>query len=176
MQPRTVETDPARAAVAMAAGYQHVHADGNEQTPLIPRRDNHSMARKLWSIGYVPLLVFGCVGLVSLLILFTARNSNRSVLSQLRHFSFDDDGPVKTPTECLGPPYIYMSLHDKVANVVKYSRNGCLIDNAVLLMDEAGSAQQDVQFRSLSVGKHKDHDALFIADASSHNSRYEICH
>jgi hypothetical protein len=166
--PRAVQTDPARAAVGTAARYQHVV--GNERTPLI---ENNSTATKLLSIGRVPLLVFGCVGLLSLLVLFTVQNSSRPfTLPQFRPFAREDDGPLKTPTECLGPPYIYVSLHDKVSNVLKYSRNGCLIDDAVLLMDEALNTQ-DIQFRSLSVGKHKDHDALFIADASTHNSRYE---
>ena len=50
------------------------------------------------------------------------------------------------------------------------------MDDAVLLMTEAytRSAISGVEFRSLSVGKHKDHDMLFIADASKHNSRLLI--
>jgi hypothetical protein len=67
-----------------------------------------------------------------------------------------------------------MTTHDSVPNVIKYSRDGCLLDNNVLMVDEAYDSLDDVQFRSLSVGKHKDNEALFIADASKHNSRLLI--
>ena len=72
---------------------------------------------------------------------------------------------------CLGAPYLYVTLHDKTANVLKYSRDGCLLSDNVLMMDEAYKSLFDVEFRSMAIGKHKNHDALFIADASDHNSR-----
>ena len=72
---------------------------------------------------------------------------------------------------CLGAPYLYVTLHDKTANVLKYSRDGCLLSDNVLMMDEAYKSIFDVEFRSMAIGKHRNHDALFIADASDHNSR-----
>ena len=32
----------------------------------------------------------------------------------------------------LDPPYLYLTTHDEVPNVLKYTRNGCLLDSAVL--------------------------------------------
>ena len=33
---------------------------------------------------------------------------------------------------CDGPPYLYVTFHDKYSNIFKYSRNGCLIQTDVL--------------------------------------------
>ena len=88
-----------------------------------------------------------------------------------------DDGPQvvringQGKPSCLGAPYLYVTLHDKTANVLKYSRDGCLLSDNVLMMDEAYKSIFDVEFRSMAIGKHRNHDALFIADASDHNSR-----
>ena len=59
------------------------------------------------------------------------------------------------PLTCLGPPYLYVTIHDKVQNVLKYSRNGCLVDDNVLIMSEAYEKLNEVEFRSLAIGKHK---------------------
>ena len=94
--------------------------------------------------------------------------------------SGDDDmkiGPIdelRSRSDCLGAPFLYVTVHDKTANIFKYSRDGCLLSDNVLLMDEAYKSVFDVEFRSMAIGKHKDHDALFIADASDHNSRLLI--
>ena len=58
--------------------------------------------------------------------------------------------------------------------MLKYSRNGCLVDDNVLIMSEAYEKLNEVEFRSLAIGKHKDHDALFIADAAGDESRLLI--
>jgi hypothetical protein len=89
----------------------------------------------------------------------------------------DDDGrksnemnTLKKPWNCLGAPYLYVTVHDKSENVLKYSRDGCLLSTNVLIID-AKEGHHDVELRSMAVGKHKDNEALFIADASNHNSR-----
>ena len=33
---------------------------------------------------------------------------------------------------CDGPPYLYVTFHDKYSNIFKYSRNGCLLQTDVL--------------------------------------------
>ena len=81
---------------------------------------------------------------------------------------------MRRGSDCLGAPFLYVTVHDKTANILKYSRDGCLLSDNVLLMDEAYKSVFDVEFRSMAIGKHKDHDALFIADASDHNSRLLI--
>ena len=99
---------------------------------------------------------------------------------QILMTSADDDGQsraidqLQDLSECLGAPYLYVTLHDKTANVLKYSRDGCLLSDNVLLMDEAYKSVFDVEFRSMAIGKHKNHESLFIADASDHNSRLLI--
>ena len=70
--------------------------------------------------------------------------------------------------------FLYFILLFKVQNVLKYSRNGCLVDDNVLIMSEAYEKLNEVEFRSLAIGKHKDHDALFIADAAGDESRLLI--
>lgn len=75
--------------------------------------------------------------------------------------------------DCLGAPYLYVTEHDRTANVLKYSRDGCLLDNNVLLMDEIYNVNS-VEFRSMAIGHHKDDESLFIADASDKNSRLLI--
>eukprot|EP00596_Hydrurales_sp_CCMP1899_P008805 CAMPEP_0119052534 /NCGR_PEP_ID=MMETSP1177-20130426/73798_1 /TAXON_ID=2985 /ORGANISM="Ochromonas sp, Strain CCMP1899" /LENGTH=354 /DNA_ID=CAMNT_0007032131 /DNA_START=329 /DNA_END=1394 /DNA_ORIENTATION=+ len=89
----------------------------------------------------------------------------------------DDDGRrgnemnnLKHPWNCLGAPYLYVTVHDKTENVLKYSRDGCLLSTNVLIIDSKEDLH-DVELRSMAVGKHKDNEALFIADASNHNSR-----
>ena len=153
----------------------------NEQTPLMKQ---NSELKGIWSFLRVIVLVVLCIGSIALMATLALQKtadgrSHFPFPSYPMHSDTDDTAPaasLKKPGDCLGPPYIYVTLHDKIQNVLKYSRDGCLMDDAVLLMSEAytKSAVVDVGFRSLSVGKHKDHDMLFIADASKHNSRLLI--
>ena len=113
--------------------------------------------------------------------LFLATTNRNDEVAQLLSQPVEDDDQSGTgivnllrgqgQADCLGAPYLYVTLHDKTANVLKFSRDGCLLSDNVLLMDEAYKSVFDVEFRSMAIGKHKDHDALFIADASDHNSR-----
>eukprot|EP00596_Hydrurales_sp_CCMP1899_P008891 CAMPEP_0119044442 /NCGR_PEP_ID=MMETSP1177-20130426/31470_1 /TAXON_ID=2985 /ORGANISM="Ochromonas sp, Strain CCMP1899" /LENGTH=344 /DNA_ID=CAMNT_0007014545 /DNA_START=202 /DNA_END=1236 /DNA_ORIENTATION=+ len=80
---------------------------------------------------------------------------------------------VSDSSDCLGAPYLYVTEHDRTANVLKYSRDGCLLSTNVLLMDEIYNSNS-VEFRSMAIGHHKDDNSLFIADASDKNSRLLI--
>jgi hypothetical protein len=51
----------------------------------------------------------------------------------------------------LGAPYLYVTEHDRTANVLKYSRDGCLLSTNVLLMDEIYNSNS-VEFRSMAIG------------------------
>lgn len=65
--------------------------------------------------------------------------------------------------------YIYQT-----AKVLKYSRDGCLLSENILMVDGNSHLELDldVDFRSMAIGTHNgDKDALFIADASEQNSR-----
>ncbi|RYG68702.1 hypothetical protein EON64_04590 [archaeon] len=81
--------------------------------------------------------------------------------------------------QCLmEPPYIYATTHDEVPNVLKYTRDGCLISDEVLV---GGPADQDhvTEFRSMALGSYLGQgDVLFIGDAMSQESfllMYDTC-
>lgn len=85
--------------------------------------------------------------------------------------SYDDDfSGSGSYSNCLGAPYLYVTVHDKTTNVLKYTRDGCFLSDSVLVMG-ASSDNSDIELRSMVIGKYKDHEALFIADASNSNSR-----
>ena len=119
-------------------------------------------------------LYVGILCLASLLLASVFKNKASTLQSQV---AFSDDDSV-TPSvldyfsssNCLGAPFLYVTVHDKIQNVLKYTRDGCFISDSVLVMDRDAGAN-DVEFRSMAIGKHKDHEALFIADASNDNSR-----
>lgn len=63
----------------------------------------------------------------------------------------------------LEPPFLYVSLHD-YDNILKYSRDGCLLDHKVLLDMPASNK---VELRSMAVGSvGKDDGRLFVANAA----------
>lgn len=78
---------------------------------------------------------------------------------------------LKSQPDCddISPPYIYATTHDEVTNVLKYSLNGCLVTDKVLL-DKPEYGDHDVEFRSMLLGRHHGEDVLFIADAMSKDS------
>jgi hypothetical protein len=76
---------------------------------------------------------------------------------------------------CLGPPYLYVTVHDEPGNVLKYSRNGCLLDDSVLNIFGEAESPFDVELRSMSLGNFRGiEDVLYVVDASQHNSRIMI--
>jgi hypothetical protein len=90
-------------------------------------------------------------------------NNNMNSINILSHDDYSD---------CLGPPYIYITLHD-ANNIHKYSRDGCLLDDKVL--DYMSFNRHDyVELRSIAFGVYNGDDALFVTDATSSNSRVMI--
>jgi hypothetical protein len=69
---------------------------------------------------------------------------------------------------CESSPFLYITVHDEVKNVIKYSRDGCLLSNGIL---SDSHFHLDSELRSMIIGKYKGEDALYVADASSHESR-----
>lgn len=68
------------------------------------------------------------------------------------------------------PPFLYVTTHDEVPNVLKYTRDGCLLTDEVLV---GGPADEDhfTEFRSMALGRYRNEDdALYIADAMSKES------
>ena len=76
---------------------------------------------------------------------------------------------------CDDAPYIYATYHDLVPNVVKYSRNGCLLSSTVLIGGPKHTApNHTIEMRSLVFGKYKDSPVLYIADAFTNDSYLNI--
>lgn len=74
-----------------------------------------------------------------------------------------------------GPPYIYVTVHDEVKNILKFNRNGYLISRSVLV---GGKIHLDSELRSMVVGSYRGEKALYVADASSLRSQvllYRVC-
>lgn len=114
-------------------------------------------------------LFFGAVSLLALLSWNDAKSARTIALkiSDNSHHNDDDNNrpidAIDKPRGCLGPPYLYITVHDKTANVLQYSRDGCLLSDNVLLFDEADYDPFDVEFRSMAIGKHKDHEVFFFS-------------
>lgn len=67
---------------------------------------------------------------------------------------------------CSGPPYLYVTTHDAPYNLLKYSRNGCLLSDKVL-KGHTHLSLDTTELRSVVIGKYKgEHGYLYVADAS----------
>lgn len=66
---------------------------------------------------------------------------------------------------CLGPPYLYIT-HKGSKNILKFSRDGCLIHEKVLW----GVAHEDADLRGMALGKYQGGDALYVADSAAGES------
>lgn len=74
-----------------------------------------------------------------------------------------------------GPPFLYVTVHDEVKNILKFNRNGRLLSENVLV---GGKIHLDSELRSMIVGTYRGEKALFVADASSLRSQvllYKLC-
>lgn len=71
---------------------------------------------------------------------------------------------------CAGPPYIYATFHDEEANVLKYSRNGCLLVDNVLGDSDYHRKKHRTELRSMAFGLYNGSKALFVADARTAES------
>lgn len=85
--------------------------------------------------------------------------------------SQDVDTTTSVRRKCLyEPPYLYVTTHDEVPNVMKYTRDGCLV-TAEVLADHPAGEDHITEFRSMALGGYRDlPQALFIADAMSKES------
>jgi hypothetical protein len=78
-------------------------------------------------------------------------------------------------SKCDGPPYLYVTFHDKISNVWKYSRNGCLLSTKVLNGEpHFFSVNHTIELRSLAIGKYKNRSVMYVADAYTNDSFLSI--
>jgi hypothetical protein len=118
-------------------------------------------------VGLLILTVFLIVSAFKTLLATRA-----DILLQGKHDN-DDYIDTKDLSDCLGAPYLYVTVHDITANILKYTRDGCFLSSDVLIMGR-GTGNNDVEFRSMAFGKYEDEDVLFITDASNINSRLMV--
>ena len=72
---------------------------------------------------------------------------------------------------CSGAPYLYVTTHDTPYNVLKYSRNGCLLSDKVL-KGKSHLPLETTELRSVTIGKYKGENGyLYVADASKDSSQ-----
>lgn len=67
----------------------------------------------------------------------------------------------------VGSPFLYVTVHDEIKNVVKYTRDGCKIQDDVLV---GGPLNKNTELRSLYVGLYNGSEALYVANAYTKNS------
>lgn len=72
-------------------------------------------------------------------------------------------------TSCLGAPYLYAT-HSQSRNILKYSRDGCLLSEKVLW----GTADPKGELRGMSLGTYKGQPTLFVANAHESQSSVMI--
>jgi hypothetical protein len=116
------------------------------------------------------LLGLFCGGIL-FMIATIQKNGGKSALIPHMSLTGDDDadsGLINTMqqrTDCLGAPYLYVTVHgtEVLEEWLSNHRQRPTYKSVFA-----------VEFRSMAIAKHKDHDALFIADASNHNSRLLI--
>lgn len=69
------------------------------------------------------------------------------------------------------PPYIYVTVHDEVQNILQYNLEGCLIRTDVLIAEDQ-FFKWEVELRSMLLGRYKGEEhALYVTDASTHDSQ-----
>lgn len=69
---------------------------------------------------------------------------------------------------CLESPYLYITVHDSISNVLKYSRNGCRLHSSVLLGEIKGI--QRPELRGMLLDSHHTPERLFIANGRNSSS------
>ena len=74
-------------------------------------------------------------------------------------FGFERRKVAGSSADCLGAPFLYVTLHDEKRNVLKFSRDGCLISDRILV----GGPNLDMNFRSMVINSNGD---LIIANAA----------
>ena len=87
----------------------------------------------------------------------------------------DDKKDDKNCANSQPAPFIYITVHDEIKNILKYSRDGCLLSKNVL---NGGEFRLDSELRSMALGSYHGEEALYVADASTHRSQilvYLVC-
>lgn len=102
----------------------------------------------------IPFLILGAVlGISSLLSFLRIENENNNYVRYA----------------CLGAPYIYLTVHDQIHNVIKYSRDGCLLESNVL---SGGPLNIKTELRGIKIGNYMgERDSLYVADGNTDNSQ-----
>jgi hypothetical protein len=75
-----------------------------------------------------------------------------------------------SPQKCLGAPFLYATTHHEVSNILKYSRDGCLLSSEVLFGGPIEFDDHLSELRSIAVGQYKGEESLYVADATSADS------
>lgn len=131
-------------AKLQAIPVDHSHMEDGEQQPLI--RGNYPPALSQPAAGMQP-----CYWLLYLATFLFAATLCYAIVALTQSFA------------CLGAPYLYVT-HKGSKNIMKYSRDGCLLHEKVLW----GVSNQKADLRSMAFGRYKgDEQALFVADSSN---------
>jgi hypothetical protein len=90
-------------------------------------------------------------------------------------FYSNNDHPA-SPSSCLGPPYLYATTHHEIPNVIKYSRNGCLLSTEVLVGGPfINITRREPRLRNVVIGSYKDkEDILYVAEIIGSKSAVSI--
>lgn len=90
----------------------------------------------------------------------------------LLYYLFQSSIPFLSESrECSGSPFLYVTTHDTPYNVLKYSRNGCLISDKIL-KGHTHLPLETTELRSIVVGNYNgEHGYLYVADASKDSSQ-----
>lgn len=67
------------------------------------------------------------------------------------NIEIDHDNNCKNGKYIKEPPYLYVTVHDNLDNVLKYSRDGCLLQSDVLI-NENNIKKQKSRLRSIVFG------------------------
>lgn len=82
---------------------------------------------------------------------------------------------LKPDAFCDGAPYIYATFHHEASNILKYSRNGCLLDVEVLVGGPNHALSSHlVELRSIVFGSFAGKRVLYVADAYSEDSYLNV--
>jgi hypothetical protein len=67
-----------------------------------------------------------------------------------------------------------VTLREETSNILKYSRNGCLLSKNIAIITDVAQSYFDVAFRGMALGTYHGKEALYVADSSPHNARVVV--
>lgn len=68
---------------------------------------------------------------------------------------------------CLGAPYIYATVHSDLPNILKISRDGCVLSHDVLI---GGPLTLQAELRSLAMNSYGNREALYVSNSQDGRS------